>query len=283
MISRPELDRYLTNALAEDMGAGDITSEVTIDPDAQGRAEVLAKQELVVAGLCYASRCFTLLDSLCEVRILATEGKRISHFEPLAEVSGNARAILAAERTFLNLLQHMCGVATLTASFVEAVRGTNARIVDTRKILPGLRAFDKYAVRMGGGSNHRLGLYDSILIKDNHIQIAGGVLEAVRRAKQSASFVSKIEVEVKTYPELELALESGADIIMLDNFAVEDVEKAVRFANGRAILEASGGVDLERVRVLAQAGVDIISVGKLTHSAPAADISLDFVSAEGYI
>jgi nicotinate-nucleotide pyrophosphorylase (carboxylating) len=283
MISDPAWDKVLRKALAEDIGSGDITSEAVIPAETRCRAEVIAKQDLVVAGLPQTARAFALLDPEAEVRILCAEGNRAKRFEALAEVVGNARALLAAERTFLNILQRLCGIATLTARFVAAVEGTTAHIADTRKTTPGLRMMEKYAVRMGGGVNHRQGLYDHILIKDNHIKIAGGVAPALAAARSRAGFLYKIEVEVTDLAECEQALAAGADIIMLDNFTASDIIAAVDLIGGRALVEVSGGVTLERVKEIALAGADIISVGALTHSAPAADISLEILGVIGYI
>jgi len=283
MISDPAWDKVLRKALAEDIGAGDITSEAVIPPEARCRAEVIAKQDLIVAGLPQTAPAFTLLDPGAEVRILCAEGNRAKRFEALAEIVGNARALLATERTFLNILQRLCGIATFTSRFVAAVEGTTAQIADTRKTTPGLRMMEKYAVRMGGGVNHRLGLYDHILIKDNHIKIAGGVTQAVVAARAGAGFLHRIEVEVSNLAECEMALSAGADIIMLDNFAASDIIAAVDLIGGRALVEVSGGVTLERVKEIALAGADIISVGALTHSAPAADISLEILGIIGYI
>ncbi len=283
MIHDPAWDKVVRKALAEDIGAGDITSEAVVPAEVRCRAEVIAKQDLVVAGLPQTARAFTLLDPSAEVRILCAEGNRAKRFEALAEIVGNARALLAGERTFLNILQRLCGIATLTSRYVAAVEGTTAHIVDTRKTTPGLRAMEKYAVRMGGGINHRLGLYDHILVKDNHIKIAGGVTQAITAARARAGFLLKIEVEVSNLAECELALSAGADIIMLDNFAVSDIIAAVDLIGGRALVEVSGGVTLEKVKEIAIAGADIISVGALTHSAPASDISLEILGIIGYI
>ena len=281
MIITAALDNWLAAALCEDIGTGDVTSEAIIKPGMRGKAEVIAKQELVIAGLTPALRCFSLLDKTVILRALKNDGENAKPFEALAAIEGNVQALLAAERTFLNVLQHLCGIATLTARFVAAVSCTKARIVDTRKTLPGIRALEKYAVRMGGGVNHRMGLYDHILIKDNHIKAAGGVTEAVTLAKYRVSFLGKVEVEVKDLLECEKALAAGADIIMLDNFKLDEIKNAAALVAGRAMLEVSGGVTIDRVAELAQTGVDIISVGALTHSAPAADISLELVSIEG--
>ena len=283
MIQDPAWDKVVRKALAEDIGAGDITSEAVVPSETRCRAEVIAKQDLIVAGLPQTARAFTLLDSEAEVRILCAEGNRAKRFEALAEIVGNARALLAAERTFLNIMQRLCGIATLTSRFVAAVDGTTALIADTRKTTPGLRAMEKYAVRRGGGVNHRLGLYDHILVKDNHIKIAGGVKQAITAARARAGFLLKIEVEVANLAECELALAAGAYIIMLDNFAVSDIIAAVDLIGGRALVEVSGGVTLEKVKEIALAGADIISVGALTHSAPASDISLEILGIIGYI
>jgi nicotinate-nucleotide pyrophosphorylase (carboxylating) len=263
-------------ALAEDLGrAGDVTAQATIAADARFSAVFAARKPGVVAGLACVRLAIAELDPSAEVRLLATDGDAVSAGGQLAWVEGNARALLAAERTALNLLGRLSGIATLTRAYVDAVAGAEARIVDTRKTTPGLRALEKYAVRCGGGLNHRFGLDDAILIKDNHVAACGSVGEAVRRAKAAAGHLMKIEVEVDSLAQLDEALAEMPDVIMLDNFSLDDLRKAVLKTAGRLVLEASGGITLETVRAVAETGVDVISVGALTHSAGVLDIGLD--------
>jgi nicotinate-nucleotide pyrophosphorylase (carboxylating) len=263
-------------ALAEDLGrAGDITSQACIGADARMAAIFVARANGIVAGLDCVSLAVRLLDPGAGVELRATEGAAVAAGAPLAWVECDARALLAAERTALNLLCHLSGIATLTAAFVAEVSGTRARILDTRKTTPGLRALEKYAVRCGGGSNHRFGLDDEVLIKDNHVAACGGVGQEVRRARASVGHMVKVEVEIDRLDQLEPALAERPDIVMLDNFAVDDMAAAVRQTAGRALLEASGGVSLATVRKMAETAVDLISVGALTHSAPILDIGLD--------
>ena len=263
-------------ALAEDLGrAGDITSLACVEPQARLRAVFAARKPGVIAGLACARLAIAELDPAAEFKALVEDGAAVAAGEALARVEANARALLAAERVALNLLGRLSGVATLTRAYVEAVAGTGAAIVDTRKTTPGLRALEKYAVRCGGGTNHRFGLDDAVLIKDNHIAACGSVGEAVRRARAAAGHLVKIEVEVDGLDQLEEALKYGPDVVMLDNFALSDLVEAVRRTGGRAVLEASGGVSLETVRGIAETGVDVISVGALTHSVNVLDIGLD--------
>jgi nicotinate-nucleotide pyrophosphorylase (carboxylating) len=266
-------------ALAEDLGrAGDITALACVPADAQLTAVFAARRGGVVAGLSCVRLALAELDPGVAVEALAQDGQVIAAGSRLAQVSGNARAILTAERTALNLLGRLCGVATLTQDYVDAVGGTRAKITDTRKTTPGLRALEKYAVRCGGGVNHRFGLDDAILIKDNHIAACGSVGEAVRRAKAFAGHLVKVEVEVDSLVQLQEALAHDPDVIMLDNFTLADLREAVAIVGGRVTLEASGGVTLETVRDIAETGVDVISVGALTHSAKVLDIGLDAIS-----
>jgi nicotinate-nucleotide pyrophosphorylase (carboxylating) len=263
-------------ALAEDLGrAGDITSQACVPADTRLRAVFVARKAGVVAGLACARLAIAELDPTADFKAVAEDGARVSAGEKLAWVDANARALLSAERTALNLLGRLSGVATLTRAYVDAVENTGAMIVDTRKTTPGLRSLEKYAVRCGGGVNHRFGLDDAILIKDNHIAACGSVGEAVRRARAAAGHLTKVEVEIDRLDQLEEALKYGPDVIMLDNFGLTDLAEAVRRVAGRTVLEASGGVSLETVRAIAGAGVDVISVGALTHSAGALDIGLD--------
>ena len=264
-------------ALAEDIGPGDITTTLCVPADARATATVLAKAPGVIAGLDVCALAFHLLDPEARWESHVADGFHVTEPPtPLATVIGKARALLTAERVALNFLQRLSGVATVTARYVAAVAGTPARIVDTRKTTPGLRALEKYAVRVGGGYNHRLGLYDCVLIKDNHIQAAGGIQSAVAAARAHIPHTMKIEVETDTLEQVTEALNAGADIILLDNMDNETMRRAVAQIGGRAITEASGGLALDRVAAVAATGVQILSVGALTHSAPALDISLDF-------
>ncbi|MDB5444073.1 MAG: nadC [Phenylobacterium sp.] len=265
-------------ALAEDLGrAGDVTSQACIPAEARLSAVFAARKPGVVAGLACIRLAIAELDPCAEVRLLAADGEAVSAGGQLAWVEGNARALLSAERTALNLAGRLSGIATLTRAYVQAVAGTGARIVDTRKTTPGLRALEKYAVRCGGGVNHRFGLDDAILIKDNHVAACGSVGEALRRATAAAGHLMKIEVEVDSLEQLDEALAGAPDVIMLDNFSLADLAEAVRRTAGRVTLEASGGVTLETIRAIAETGVDVISVGALTHSASVLDIGLDAV------
>ena len=265
-------------ALAEDLGrAGDLTGQACVPADARLTADFAVRRGGVVSGLACIRLALAELDPAASFEPLALDGHVVAAGTALARVSGNARAILTAERTALNLLGRMCGIATLTQDYVDAVAGTKARITDTRKTTPGLRALEKYAVRCGGGINHRFGLDDAILIKDNHIAACGSVGEAVRRAKAFAGHLVKVEVEVDTLVQLQEALAHDPDVIMLDNFGLSDLREAVEIVDGRVTLEASGGVTLETVRAIAETGVDVISVGALTHSAKVLDIGLDAV------
>jgi nicotinate-nucleotide pyrophosphorylase (carboxylating) len=263
-------------ALAEDLGrAGDVTSQACVPADARLRAVFAARKPGVAAGLACARLAIAQLDPSADFKAVVEDGDALGAGDKLAWVDANARALLGAERVALNLLGRLCGVATLTRAYVKAIEGTGALIVDTRKTTPGLRALEKYAVRCGGGVNHRFGLDDAILIKDNHIAACGSVGEAVRRAKAAAGHLTKVEVEIDGLNQLEEALKYGPDVVMLDNFTLADLAEAVTRTAGRAVLEASGGVSLETVRAIAETGVDVISVGALTHSASVLDIGLD--------
>ncbi|MDB5466574.1 MAG: nadC [Phenylobacterium sp.] len=265
-------------ALAEDLGrAGDVTAQACIPAEARLSAVFAARKPGVVAGLACAHLAVAELDPTADFRTLAADGDRIAAGAQLAWVEANARALLSAERTALNLLGRLSGIATLTRAYVDAVEGTDARIVDTRKTTPGLRALEKYAVRCGGGVNHRFGLDDAILIKDNHVAACGSVGEAVRRAKAAAGHLMKVEVEVDSLDQLDEALAHAPDVVMLDNFSLGDLREAVRRVGGKVVLEASGGITLETVRAVAETGVDVISVGALTHSVGVLDIGLDAV------
>lgn len=281
-LSSLQIEPIVRAALIEDIGAGDITTLATLQEDKQATAQMLAKSAGVVCGLPVAKLAFTLVDPQIWFEAKADEGAKVNgEREMVATVVGPARGILTAERVALNFLQRLSGVATLTSYFAEAVAGTNARIVDTRKTTPGLRVLEKYAVRVGGGFNHRFGLYDGLLIKDNHIAAAGGVGKAVSSARKNAPHTLKIEVEAKELAQVEEALDAGADIILLDNMSGTQMKRAVEMvrtrSKGEVLTEASGGISLRTVASVAASGVDLISVGALTHSAPAMDISLDIV------
>ncbi|MDX9998941.1 MAG: carboxylating nicotinate-nucleotide diphosphorylase [Phenylobacterium sp.] len=263
-------------ALAEDLGrAGDLTAQACVPADAVLEATFGVRKAGVLSGLACARLAIQALDPSATFGAAAADGEAVAPGMAVARVRANARALLAAERTALNLMGRMSGIASLTRLYVEAVAGTRAQIVDTRKTTPGLRNLEKYAVRCGGGVNHRFGLDDAILIKDNHIAACGSVGEAVRRARAFAGHLVKIEVEVDNLDQLREALEHGPDVVMLDNFGPDQLREAVALTAGRAVLEASGGVNLDTVRAIAETGVDIISVGALTHSAPVLDIGLD--------
>jgi nicotinate-nucleotide pyrophosphorylase (carboxylating) len=271
------IDAVIEAALREDMPGGDITSESMIPADARSEAYFLAKEDGVLAGLDIASRVFAKIDPSVIFIERFRDGSVFRKSDKLARIKGSTRALLEAERTALNLLQRLCGVAAVTRRFVDAVAGTKTKILDTRKTTPGLRLLEKYAVRMGGGQNHRLGLSDMVLIKDNHLHFVGSVAEAVRRARAKARSGVRVEVEASSLLQVREALAAGADIIMLDNMPLETMRQAVLIAGGRVPLEASGNMTLDRVRAVAETGVDFISVGALTHSARAIDISMDFV------
>lgn len=263
--------------LAEDIGRGDITTQATVAPDVRGMGRFLAKEYLVICGLEVAEAVFLHLDAeIPEIETSFSDGDEVEEGTVFGTLKGYADVLLTGERVALNILQRMCGVATLTRAYVKAVDGTKAQIVDTRKTTPGLRLMEKYAVTIGGGKNHRMGLDDGVLIKDNHITLAGGITEAVVAAKQKVGHLHKIEVEITNWAQLREAIEAGADIIMLDNQTPDEAAKLVSMArdlNPAVMIEASGGMDLDRVRSFAEAGVDLISVGRLTHSARAVDIS----------
>jgi nicotinate-nucleotide pyrophosphorylase (carboxylating) len=279
-MTREELLRaaevLIEQALREDVGPGDVTTQATIPSDARGKGTIVVKEHGVICGLHVAAAVFRAVDKRISFRALVRDGEPVQPEDVAAEVEGPLAGILTAERTALNFLTRLSGIATLTARFVEAVAPYRAVILDTRKTTPGWRVLEKYAVRCGGGRNHRMGLYDMVLIKDNHIAACGSITEAVRKVR-AAGVKVPIEVEVKDLDELREALELGVDRILLDNFSVEDIAEAVKIAEGRVPLEASGGVSLDNVEAIAAAGVDYISVGALTHSAPALDISLELV------
>lgn len=271
-----DLDEFVTRVLAEDLGpGGDATSRATIDGSATFSAEINARQSIVVAGVEIASAFFRALDSGVEIELLASDGDRVGRGAALVRLKGNARAMLAAERSALNTFQHLSGIATLTRQYVDQIAGTGATLLDTRKTIPGLRVLDKFAARMGGATNHRMRLDDGVLIKDNHVAVCGGVAEAVRRAKDANTGL-QIQVEVDRIDQIEPALLAGTDRLLLDNMDPAMLREAVALVRGRVPLEASGGVTLETIRFLAETGVDFISVGRITQSAPAVDIGLDY-------
>ncbi len=271
-----DLDDFVRRVLAEDLGAGgDVTSNATIAPSARFTAAMNSRQEIIVAGLEIAAAFFRSLDPAVEIDLVARDGESAPHGTTLMRLAGNARAMLAAERSALNTLQHLCGIATLTRRYVDAIAGTGAILLDTRKTVPALRVLEKYASRMGGAQNHRMGLDDGVLIKDNHVVVCGGVAEAVRRAK-AANTGLEVQVEVDRIDQIEPALGAGADRLLLDNMDPAMLRQAVQLVARRVPLEASGGVTLETIRFIAETGVDFISVGRITQSAPAVDIGLDY-------
>ncbi|MEW6001920.1 MAG: carboxylating nicotinate-nucleotide diphosphorylase [Nitrospirota bacterium] len=267
---------FISRALEEDIGPGDLTTLFLISEDSESRALYIAKGNSVLAGLPFVKEVFRILDPSSNIKVFYNEGARIKKGDVLAEVYGKTRSILSGERVSLNILQRLCGIATLTNMYVEKVKGLKAKIVDTRKTTACQRFMEKYAVRIGGGENHRFGLFDGILIKDNHIESVGSIKEAIRLAKKS-HHLSKIEVEVENLHDLNEAIDAGADVVMLDNMSIDDMKEAVKVANGRVMLEASGNIKIENVRAIAETGVDLISVGAITHSPMAADISLKIV------
>jgi len=269
-----QLRTFIANALAEDLGWGDVTTSSVMSGGEKGAAVVIAKADLIVAGLEVFGEVFQVVDASLSCKNLKNDGDRVVRGEIIAEITGDLGNILRAERVALNILQRLCGIATETGRYVKAVAGTNARILDTRKTLPGFRILDKYAVTVGGGHNHRFGLSDGVLIKDNHIDAAGSVAEAVGRCRGKAHHLLKIEVECRNIEEVREALNAGAEVLLLDNMSTAQMKKAVALAKGKVMLEASGNVTLDTVRSIAETGVDFISVGALTHSVKAADISL---------
>jgi nicotinate-nucleotide pyrophosphorylase (carboxylating) len=280
-----QVDAIIQLALSEDIGSGDLTAQSVIPETARASGQMLLKSPGVISGLDVVGRVCRAVDPAIAWRPLVEDGCAFASRTVVGEIDGPAQSVLTAERTALNFIQRLSGVATLTRTFVEAVAGCGARIVDTRKTTPGMRVLEKQAVRDGGGSNHRIGLFDGVMIKDTHIAALGGddaIGEAVARARTRMPLTVKVEIEVANLDQLRLALDSGAEIILLDNMPVEMLREAVQITAGRAILEASGGVNLDTVRAIAETGVDLISVGALTHSAPALDISLDLrISDQG--
>jgi nicotinate-nucleotide pyrophosphorylase (carboxylating) len=269
-------DDVVRRALLEDLGrAGDVTTDAIARPGLEGRAVVMARAAGRVAGLDPALHAFRLLDPECRVDVRLRDGSDAGRGEAIAGIAASARALLAAERTALNLLGRLSGIATATRDVVARLDGLDTRVVCTRKTTPGLRALEKHAVRVGGGSRHRYGLDDAVLVKDNHVALAGGIAEAVRRVRKSVGHMVKVEVEVDTLAQLDEALATGVDAVLLDNMDLETLREAVRRARGRAVTEASGGIRPENVRAVAETGVDLVSLGWLTHSAPALDVALD--------
>jgi len=277
MILSPQVDRLIDLALEEDIGLGDVTTQALVPPELQGEAHIRAKETLVVAGLAVAGRVFQKLDTDLTFDAAALEGQEVSPKTVLARVTGPVASILTGERVALNFLQRLSGIATFTRNMTAQIAGAQALLVDTRKTTPGWRGLEKYAVRLGGGRNHRCGLYDGVLIKNNHLTAVGSITAAVRQARARAHHLLKIEVEVTDLAGLQEALDAGADLILLDNMDDATLKKAVELTRGRAILEASGSMTKERLPKVAATGVDFISMGKLTHSAPAVDIHLRLV------
>lgn len=276
-----QLDLLLWLAIQEDLGHGDVTTEAVVDPDLKGRAVVLGREAFVLSGSRVFRRIFELLDSAIQIENFFQDGEEIQPGIPVFGLDGSVRTLLTGERTALNFVQRLCGIATLTRNMVKELSGSSCRLLDTRKTTPLWRVLEKAAVRHGGGTNHRFGLADGVLIKDNHIIAAGEVGEVVRRARQRAPHTLKLEVEVDNLEQFEVALEAGADIILLDNFSLEMLREAVERNKGRVLLEASGGVLLERVRAIADTGVDFISCGALTHSARSIDLTMEMEMEKG--
>ena len=273
-----DLDDFVRRTLAEDLGSGgDVTSRATIGEDVLLNAEMNCREPIVVAGIEIAAAFFRALDPDVEIGAIAGDGDRVEAGTVLMRLTGNARAMLTAERSALNTLQHLSGIATLTRRYVDATAGTPAILLDTRKTIPGLRVLEKYAARMGGAQNHRMRLDDGVLIKDNHVALCGGVAEAVSRAR-AASTGLQVQVEVDRIDQIEPALAAGADRLLLDNMPPQVLREAVELVRGRVPLEASGGVNLDTIRAIAETGVDFISVGRITQSAPAVDVGLDYTA-----
>jgi nicotinate-nucleotide pyrophosphorylase (carboxylating) len=274
----PQVESLIRIALAEDVGTGDLTARSVVDPAATASGRMLLKQRGVISGMSVVRHVLESVDPEIEWHPVVADGDVLQDPTTLGEIAGPARSILTAERTALNFIQRLSGIATATREYVDAVAGTNARIVDTRKTTPGMRVLEKQAVRDGGGHNHRFGLFDGVLIKDNHIAAMGGdkaIASIIDQARMHVPHTVRIEIEVTSLEQLNLALSASVDVIMLDNMPPETMRRAVEITSGRALLEASGGVTLKTVRAIAETGVDLISVGALTHSAPALDISLD--------
>ena len=270
----PQIERLIRDALDEDIGPGDLATMATISAESRGTALFRAKKDGVVAGLVLLDRIFYFIDHRVAVRLHAKDGAEVKQGTVVAEAVGPVRALLLAERTALNFLQRLSGNATLTRKYVEAIRDFPCKLLDTRKTTPGLRTLEKYAVRMGGGMNHRIGLYDAALVKDNHIEATGSIAEAVGAVRRHAPFMAKVEVEASSLKQVQEAIDAGADVIMLDNMTLAQMAEAVQLVNKRARVEASGGITLENIREVAATGVDYISSGALTHSAPVVDFNM---------
>ncbi len=277
----PQIEGIIKMALEEDIGAGDLATLNTIPPEQRARGLFRAKRDCTVAGLFLLERLFSFLDSDVQIRCLCRDGDQVSRGTVIAEAEGVVRALLMGERTALNFLQRLSGTATLTRRYVDTIKDLPSKIIDTRKTTPGLRTLEKYAVRMGGGTNHRLGLYDAAIIKDNHIAASGSIAQAVEKVRSHSPFMSRVEVECEDLKQVQKALDAKADVIMLDNMDTATMKEAVRLIKKRVWVEASGGITMERVREVAEAGVDFISVGALTHSAPAVDFNMKIVLASG--
>ncbi len=272
-----EVEKIIDLALEEDIGKGDLTTELLFPDDIECHAVIRCKEKGILAGLPVANSVFRKLDSSVEFSESKKDGDIIKTGDVIVKIRGSQKSILTGERLALNIIQRLSGIATTTSKYVQAVEGYNVRILDTRKTLPGMRTLSKYAVSIGGGENHRIGLFDGILVKDNHIKLAGGIKKAVERIKRSSSPSQRIEVETSNIDQVRQSLEAGADIIMLDNMSDDLIKEAVSLIGKRALIEASGGITLNRVRKVAESGVDFISIGALTHSAQALDINLDMV------
>jgi nicotinate-nucleotide pyrophosphorylase (carboxylating) len=270
----PQIERLIRDALDEDIGAGDLATMATISPESRGTGLFRAKKDGVVAGLVLLGRIFYFVDHRVEVQLRTRDGAEVKQGTVVAEAVGPVRALLLAERTALNFLQRLSGNATLTRKYVDAVKDFSCKVLDTRKTTPGLRTLEKYAVRMGGGMNHRIGLYDAALVKDNHIEATGSIGEAVKAVRRHAPFMAKVEVEASSLKQVQEAIDAGADVIMLDNMTLAQMAEAVKLVNKRAWVEASGGITLENIRQVAATGVDFISSGALTHSAPVVDFNM---------
>jgi nicotinate-nucleotide pyrophosphorylase (carboxylating) len=275
-LSRQEIEEFIDRALAEDIGRGDLTTNVTIDPETKLKVAMQSRQEVVVCGLEIAAAVFHRVDPAITVKLEAKDGDKVGPKAVLARIEGNARAILSAERTALNIVQHLSGIATLTRRYADLVVGTGATLIDTRKTIPTLRNVAKYASYTGGARNHRIRLDDGVLIKDNHIAAFGSITETIKSCKRKVPALTVIEIECDTLEQVREAVEAGADMILLDNMEVPELKEAVKIVAGRSILEASGGINLETIRAKASTGVDYVSVGRMTQSAPAVDIGLDW-------
>jgi nicotinate-nucleotide pyrophosphorylase (carboxylating) len=270
----PQIERLIRDSLDEDIGAGDLATMATISAESQGTGLFRAKKEGVVAGLVLLERIFYFIDPKVNVSLLTKDGTQVAQGTVVAEAAGPVRALLLAERTALNFLQRLSGTATLTRQYVETVKDFPCKVLDTRKTTPGLRTLEKYAVRMGGGTNHRIGLYDAALVKDNHIEATGSIAKAVKAVRLNAPFMAKVEVEAANLTQVQEAIDAGADVIMLDNMSIAQMAEAVSLVNKRAWVEASGGITLNTIRQIAGTGVDFISSGALTHSAPVVDFNM---------